>query len=380
MGNFLGLKENKYNKTNINIFEKRYGYNLNELHSYVYKINLPLKPRYVGYVLEEKGKRPSGEPPCGDDPKVTSPTHGEGNSMGEGDSMGDAAEGSQPAPVDLYNRYDRDNLHNSSNIYQNKLKINQQGWQHDQQQGWQHDQQQGRHNQQQGRHNQQKGHHNQQGRHHDQQGRHHDQQKYADMYVHMSYDKNYTYDEHKNNIYAEDSLYNYVSKKNPILMPPKKGGVKKTYANLCLNYYNNLDTCVIKKYQKNVQNRKYKFTRLHTCKPHYILFSRCVKYRDRKLMNEIKKVELNYYNSLSRGSRSLYLNEFTTNLSYHEYLISKMHDGVEKIKIKKELNELRERYNHIVKYADAGFTDAPKFEPPQGKTYISKKKHMLLNI
>ncbi|KMZ81124.1 hypothetical protein PVIIG_02606 [Plasmodium vivax India VII] len=351
MGNFLGLKENKYNKTNINIFEKRYGYNLNELHSYVYKINLPLKPRYVGYVLEEKGKRPSGEPPCGDDPKVTSPPHGEGNSMGEGDSMGDAAEGSQPAPVDLYNRYDRDNLHNSSNIYQNKLKINQQGR-----------------------------HHDQQGRHHDQQGRHHDQQKYADMYVHMSYDKNYTYDEHKNNIYAEDSLYNYVSKKNPILMPPKKGGVKKTYANLCLNYYNNLDTCVIKKYQKNVQNRKYKFTRLHTCKPHYILFSRCVKYRDRKLMNEIKKVELNYYNSLSRGSRSLYLNEFTTNLSYHEYLISKMHDGVEKIKIKKELNELRERYNHIVKYADAGFTDAPKFEPPQGKTYISKKKHMLLNI
>ncbi|GAB65863.1 hypothetical protein PCYB_073650 [Plasmodium cynomolgi strain B] len=296
MGNFLGLKENKYNKTNISIFEKRYGYNLNDLHSYVYKINLPLKPRYVGYVLQEKGKRPSGESPRGvvpngdspggvapsgespggDPPKVTSPPHC------EADSMGDASEGSQPPPVDIYNRYDRDNLHNSSNIYQNKLKINQK------------------------------------------KGQQKDQQKYKDMYVHMSYDKNYIYDEHKNNIYAEDSIYNYVSKKNPQLMPQKNGGVKKTYANLCLNYYNNLDTCMIKKYQKNVQNRKYKFTRLHTCKPHY--------YRDRKLMNEIKKVELNYYNSLSRGSRSLYLNEFTTNLSYHEYLISKMHDGVEKIK------------------------------------------------
>ncbi|EUD68113.1 hypothetical protein C922_01725 [Plasmodium inui San Antonio 1] len=294
MGNFLGLKENKYNNTNINIFEKRYGYNLNDLHSYVYKINLPLKPRYVGYVLEEKGKRPngksprgvvpsgessggvapsgessggvapSGEPPGRDTPNVTSPTHC------EADSMGDASEGSQPSPVDIYNRYDRHNLHNSSNIYQNKLKINQN------------------------------------------KGQPKGQEKYKDMYVHMSYDKNYIYDEHKNNIYAEDSIYNYVSKKNPALMPQKKGGVKKTYANLCLNYYNNLDTCLIKKYQKNVQNRKYKFTRLHT--------------------------------------------------------------------IKKELNELRQRYNHIVKYADVGFTDAPKIEPSQGKTYISKKKHMLLNI
>ncbi|ANQ07465.1 Uncharacterized protein PCOAH_00016210 [Plasmodium coatneyi] len=332
MGNFLGLKENKYNKTNINIFEKRYGYNLNDLHSYVYKINLPLKPRYVGYVLQEKGKRASGEPPDGDTPNVTSPPDC------EADSMGDASEVSQPPPVDIYNRYDRDSLHNSSNIYQNKLKIN------------------------------------------EKKGEQKDQEKYEDMYVHMSYDKKYIYDEHKNNIYAEDSIYNYVSKKSPQLMPQKKGSVKKTYANLCLNYYNNLDTCMIKKYQKNVQNRKYKFTRLHTCKPHYILFSRCVKYRDRKLMNEIKKVELNYYNSLSRDSRSLYLSEFTTNLSYHEYLISKMHDGVEKIKIKKELNELRERYNHIVKYADAGFTEAPKFEPPQGNTYISEKKYVLLNV
>ncbi|KJP87426.1 hypothetical protein AK88_02858 [Plasmodium fragile] len=343
MGNFLGLKENKYNKTNISMFEKRYGYNLNDLHSYVYKINLPLKPRYVGYVLEKKGKRsseesphtvaPSEEPPDGEDtPKVISPPDY------EADSMGDASEGTQPPPVDIYNRYDRDSLHNSNNIYQNKLKINQK------------------------------------------KGQENDQQKYQDMYVHMSYDKNYTYDEHKNNIYAEDSIYNYVTKKNPQLMPQKNGGVKKTYANLCLNYYNNLDTCMIKKYQKNVQNRKYKFTRLHTCKPHYILFSRCIKYRDRKIMNEIKKVELNYYNSLNSGSRSLYLNEFTTNLSYHEYLIRKMHDGVEKIKIKKELNELRERYNHIVKYADAGVTNTAKFEAPQGKTYISQKKHMLLNI
>ncbi|CAA9987567.1 conserved Plasmodium protein, unknown function [Plasmodium knowlesi strain H] len=337
MGNFLGLKENKYNKTNINIFEKRYGYNLNDLHSYVYKINLPLKPRYVSYVLQEKGKRASGEepngvPPDGDLPNVTS------HLDCEADSMDNTSEGKQfLAPVDIYNRYDRDNLHNSSNIYQNKLKINQKGQEED-------------------------------------------HQKYEDMYVHMSYDNKYIYDQHKNNIYEEYSIYNYVSKKTPQLMSQKKEGVKKTYANLCLNYYNNLDTCMIKKYQKNVQNRKYKFTRLHTCKPHYILFSRCVMYRDKKLMNEIKKVELNYYNSLSRDSRSLYLNEFTTNLNYHEYLISKMHDGVEKIKIKKELDELRERYNHIVKYANAGFTEAPTFEAPQETTYLNEKKYILLNL
>ncbi|GAW80354.1 hypothetical protein, conserved [Plasmodium gonderi] len=345
MGNYLGFKENKYNKSNIKTFEKRYGYNLNELHSYVYKINLPLKPRYVSYVLEGKTKKKNDSPENVLISSREEGRNGETSNVVERVATAEVAnvenevdDSSWVSPteerVDIYNQYDRENLNNSNNIYKNKLIIKDKR----------------------------------------------DNEKYEDMYVHMIYNKKYVYDGHKNNIYEYDNISNYISKKHTRFMDEKNRNVKKMYANLCLNYYNNLDTCVIKKYHKNVQNRKYKFTRLHTCKPHYVLFARCIKYRDRKLMNEIKKVEFNYYNSLDRGNRSLYLNEFITNLSYHEYLISKMNDGVEKIKVKKELNELRERYNHILRYAEVGSKGISNFDKSEGKTHINKKKHVLLNI
>ncbi|ETW46171.1 hypothetical protein PFMALIP_05764, partial [Plasmodium falciparum MaliPS096_E11] len=125
--------------------------------------------------------------------------------------------------VDLYQTYEKDNINDSRNIYKNKLIIN----------------------------------NNRQN------------EKYEDKYVHMSYDNNYLYDNHTNNIYTDENISNYILQQNNILTNHKKGNEIKTYVNLCLNYYNNLDTCVIKKYEKNVQSKKYKYTRLHTCKPHY---------------------------------------------------------------------------------------------------------------
>ncbi|SBS96362.1 conserved Plasmodium protein, unknown function [Plasmodium malariae] len=358
MGNFIGYKENNVDGRNINIFEKRYGYNLNDLHSYIYKINLPLKPRYINYVLEEKQKGKNKIKSSEDSLKEKEPDDGNekdrqalnykhnnsdsnnyinssNNSYNNSSRNSNSnSSGSSSNQVDIYHKYERENINNPQNVYKNKIVINNVE----------------------------------------------SNEKYEDKYVHISYDKNYIYDEQKNNIYTDDNISSYISQENDILSDKNKFSTKKTYVNLCLNYYNNLDTCVTKKYQKNVQSRKYKFTRLHTCKPHYILFSRCIKYRDRKLMNEIKKIELNYYSSLNRINRSIYLNEFSTNLGYHEYLISKQFDSVEKIKLNKELSELRERYNHILKY-NLCDDHLPKFDKQKRKTYSdNEKKYILLNI
>ncbi|CAD2090428.1 conserved Plasmodium protein, unknown function [Plasmodium vinckei brucechwatti] len=275
MGNIIGNKETNPNKTNINIFEKRYGYNLNDLHSYIYQINLPLKPPYINYILQDKNEKNDTLESLKDKDK-----NSDDKIMSELNNS-----------ADIYNKYDKDNINNSNNIYKNKLIINNLE----------------------------------------------DNKKYDDKYVHLAYNKNYIFDENKNNIYTEDNISKYISEQK--INEKNNFDLKKTYLNLCLNYYNNIDTCVTKKYQKNVQNKKYKFTRLHTCKPHYILFSRCIKFRDKKIMKEIKKMEL----------ESSYLNEFSTNLNYHEYRINQTYEGVEKIRLNKELNELRERYNNILK-------------------------------
>ncbi|SCN59868.1 conserved Plasmodium protein, unknown function [Plasmodium chabaudi chabaudi] len=285
MGNIIGNKETNPNKTNINIFEKRYGYNLNDLHSYIYQLNLPLKPPYINYILQEKKEKNDTLESLKDQDK----------------NSDDKIVNELNNSVDIYNKYDKDNINNSNNIYKNKLIIN----------------------------------------------NIEDNKKYDDKYVHLAYNKNYIFDENKNNIYTEDNISKYISDQK--IEEKNNFDIKKTYLNLCLNYYNNIDTCVTKKYQKNVQNKKYKFTRLHTCKPHYILFSRCIKFRDKKIMKEIKKMELEYYNTLSPQNKSRYLNEFSTNLNYHEYRINQTYEGVEKIRLNKELNELRERYNNILK-------------------------------
>ncbi|CAD2103207.1 conserved Plasmodium protein, unknown function [Plasmodium vinckei] len=285
MGNIIGNKETNPNKTNINIFEKRYGYNLNDLHSYIYQINLPLKPPYINYILQEKNEKNDTLESLKDKDK----------------NSDDKIVSELNNSVDIYNKYDKDNINNSNNIYKNKLIINNVE----------------------------------------------DNKKFDDKYVHLAYNKNYIFDENKNNIYTEDNISKYISEQK--VNDKNNFDIKKTYLNLCLNYYNNIDTCVTKKYQKNVQNKKYKFTRLHTCKPHYILFSRCIKFRDKKIMKEIKKMELEYYNTLSPQNKSSYLNEFSTNLNYHEYRINQTYEGVEKIRLNKELNELRERYNNILK-------------------------------
>ncbi|SCN59869.1 conserved Plasmodium protein, unknown function [Plasmodium chabaudi adami] len=288
MGNIIGNKETNPNKTNINIFEKRYGYNLNDLHSYIYQLNLPLKPPYINYILQEKKEKNDTLESLKDKDKNSD------------DKIANELNNS----VDIYNKYDKDNINNSNNIYKNKLIIN----------------------------------------------NIEDNKKYDDKYVHLAYNKNYIFDENKNNIYTEDNISKYISDQK--INEKNNFDIKKTYLNLCLNYYNNIDTCVTKKYQKNVQNKKYKFTRLHTCKPHYILFSRCIKFRDKKIMKEIKKMELEYYNTLSPQNKSNYLNEFSTNLNYHEYRINQTYEGVEKIRLNKELNELRERYNNILKSSE----------------------------
>ncbi|CDU17691.1 hypothetical protein, variant 2 [Plasmodium yoelii 17X] len=283
LGSIIGNKETNPNKTNISIFEKRYGYNLNDLHSYIYQINLPLKPPYINYVFQEKKEK-------NESMEIFNDKNNDNKTVNDLNNT-----------VDIYNKYDKDNINNSNNIYKNKLIINNVE----------------------------------------------DNKKHDDKYVHLGYNKNYIFDKNKNNIYTEDNISKYISEQK---MDEKNNfDIKKTYLNLCLNYYNNIDTCVTKKYQKNVQNKKYKFTRLHTCKPHYILFSRCVKFRDKKIMKEIKKMELDYYNALSPQNKSSYLSEFSTNLSYHEYRINQAYEGVEKIRLNKELNELRERYNNILK-------------------------------
>ncbi|KAI4839522.1 hypothetical protein MKS88_002077 [Plasmodium brasilianum] len=317
---------------NINIFEKRYGYNLNDLHSYIYKINLPLKPRYINYVLEEKQKGKNKIKSSEDSLKEKEPDDGNekdrqalnykhnnsdsnnyinssNNSYNNSSRNSNSnSSGSSSNQVDIYHKYERENINNPQNVYKNKIVINNVE----------------------------------------------SNEKYEDKYVHISYDKNYIYDEQKNNIYTDDNISSYISQENDILSDKNKFSTKKTYVNLCLNYYNNLDTC--------------------------ILFSRCIKYRDRKLMNEIKKIELNYYSSLNRINRSIYLNEFSTNLGYHEYLISKQFDSVEKIKLNKELSELRERYNHILKY-NLCDDHLPKFDKQKRKTYSdNEKKYILLNI
>ncbi|CAD51972.2 hypothetical protein C923_01506 [Plasmodium falciparum UGT5.1] len=341
MGNAMGFKDKNKNKENISIFEKRYGYNLNDLHSYIYKINLPLKPRYVNYILEEKKKTNSkkGQDEYPNDMIVENeetdkleaeqPCHHDYND----ETKEDIFLKNNLNVVDLYQTYEKDNINDSRNIYKNKLIIN----------------------------------NNRQN------------EKYEDKYVHMSYDNNYLYDNHTNNIYTDENISNYILQQNNILTNHKKGNEIKTYVNLCLNYYNNLDTCVIKKYEKNVQSKKYKYTRLHTCKPHYVLFSRCIKYRDKKLMKEIKKIELNYYNSLNNINKGIYLNEFLTNLNYHEYLIGKLHDSIEKIKLNKELNELRERYDHIIKHKKQMNDNLSKSSNEKGNRSVYKR-FMLLNV
>ncbi|EUR47117.1 hypothetical protein PFBG_06181, partial [Plasmodium falciparum 7G8] len=74
----------------------------------------------------------------------------------------------------------------------------------------------------------------------------------------------------------------------------------------------------------------------------------------------------------------IYLNEFLTNLNYHEYLIGKLHDSIEKIKLNKELNELRERYDHIIKHKKQMNDNLSKSSNEKGNRSVYKR-FMLLN-
>lgn len=355
MGNILGYKEQKNtDRGNIKICEKRYGYNLNDLHSYIYKINLPLKPAYIDYILEDKRKNVNIQ----EENRIENRQIKEGEKRKEKnheeveenvkENVKDGEKFANDNYIDLYKNYEKNNINNTNNIYKNKLIINKES----------------------------------------------DIEKIEDKYIHFFYNSTYKYDINKNNIYTAETASDYIANSNKINKERiinqqkrnseqelksneqnEKNGIQKTYANMCLNYYNNLNTCVIKKYEKNVQNRKYKFTRLHTCKPHYVMFSRCIQYRDKKLMHHIKKMEWNYFKKLNEETKSAYLNEFLTNLTYHEYLISKLYDGVEKIKLTKELKELRERYNYIVKESELS-DDMKKPEKKGQRNY----KPILLNI
>lgn len=349
MGNILGHKEQKNaDRGNIKMCEKRYGYNLNDLHSYIYKINLPLKPAYIDYILEDKRKNTNTREEKQEEKRREKNHAGVKGKRENEESEKDAENYANDKYIDLYKNYEKDNINNTNNIYKNKLIINKES----------------------------------------------DIEKIEDKYIHFLYNSTYKYDTNKNNIYTAETASDYIANSNKrneekatdeqkrsrqqemkTKEQNEKHEIHKTYANMCLNYYNILNTCVIKKYEKNVQNKKYKFTRLHTCKPHYVLFSRCIRYRDKKLMHHIKKMEWNYFKNLNEESKSAYLNEFLTNLSYHEYLISKLYDGVEKIKFTKELQELRERYNHIVKESE--FSDDMKKPEIKGQTNY---KPILLNI
>lgn len=314
MGNLFSLKKKQNTeKENIGIYEKRYGYNLNDLHSYIYKINLPSKPAFINYVLEDKNSTKEQERRKENKEEIKN-------------------EHAISGTVDIYDTFVKENIHNSNNIYKNKLIINKEST-----------------------------------------------YPIDDKYVHISFDKNYQYDIQRNNVVSENSIKEYLSKKHNIVT--EKEPLKKTYINLCLNYYNKLNTCVIKKYEKNVQNMIYKYTRLHTCKPHYIMFSRCINYRDKQIMKHIKKIEHKYICELNEIDRSSYLNEFLSNLNYQEYLLGAVYNGVEKIKIQKELNELRERYNHIIQTLQATKEkETTSIHSKNKKNSEHSKKYLLLNV
>ncbi|ETW49410.1 hypothetical protein PFMALIP_02588 [Plasmodium falciparum MaliPS096_E11] len=61
------------------------------------------------------------------------------------------------------------------------------------------------------------------------------------------------------------------------------------------------------------------------------------------------------------------------------YLIGKLHDSIEKIKLNKELNELRERYDHIIKHKKQMNDNLSKSSNEKGNRSVYKR-FMLLNV
>ncbi|ETW30335.1 hypothetical protein PFFCH_02230 [Plasmodium falciparum FCH/4] len=93
-------------------------------------------------------------------------------------------------------------------------------------------------------------------------------------------------------------------------------------------------------------------------------------------MKEIKKIELNYYNSLNNINKGIYLNEFLTNLNYHEV---KKNLHILPHRLNKELNELRERYDHIIKHKKQMNDNLSKSSNEKGNRSVYKR-FMLLNV
>jgi hypothetical protein len=91
----------------------------------------------------------------------------------------------------------------------------------------------------------------------------------------------------------------------PRNMDAKK--IREEVSNLCLNYFDGIEKCI--DHGRSSEHPKRPFERLVGCKTQWFQFDRCVRQRDKKIMDEVTRWEANYAKTLHPDAIDDYLKQ-----------------------------------------------------------------------
>jgi hypothetical protein len=124
----------------------------------------------------------------------------------------------------------------------------------------------------------------------------------------------------------------------------------------CEGLFDQLDRCL--EGGKRIETKSAPYSRMQTCKPHWMRFKRCVTHRDRNMQGEIMKWEDNFVGRLSSKGKEQYADQMDTRYAYVQYRHAREADEEKKSLFSRTLGFLRERRKALEK--DRNFPPSPR--------------------
>merc|ERR1711964_127357 len=109
----------------------------------------------------------------------------------------------------------------------------------------------------------------------------------------------------------------------------------------CETLFEQIDRCISQGQASESAGQPY--ARMQVCKPHWVRFSRCVKRRDKAMMNEVLKWEDNFLSRLSEEGKKNYAQELDMRHRYLEYRHDREIDFEKKQRLQHDLDHIRTR-------------------------------------
>ncbi|EPR59611.1 hypothetical protein TGPRC2_212725 [Toxoplasma gondii TgCatPRC2] len=123
----------------------------------------------------------------------------------------------------------------------------------------------------------------------------------------------------------------------------------------CQQRYDAVDTCVTQMLEHDRKSKR-KYARLQQCKSQWISFQRCVSFRDKTILRDVRRWEKKHVASLSPAEANAYIDDLRAKQRYAEYVQRRTDDEQEELRRKREHENLALRVKNLT--AGPGGEDA----------------------